>query len=229
VILPSLPGIGSLQYTLDRQATNLNNTYHDFGTDNTGVETAFSMWQQGVVVVTNVPAFLEDGAPVYPDEVNFRVELYTPPSLEGMQSYVDNPLVRNQEADQVVRGAIPCFVTVQAAIFRRQSASVDLDAMTTSIADLINGKDFNETLPVSQVTAAMHQYDIVRVALDDTSSDGLRLTGEILAADNSVISLSGDVLNVTTVQEPELLVAADTTVFTIDRRNIFLQEVVLGV
>jgi hypothetical protein len=33
---------------------------------------------------------------------------------------------------------------------------------------------------------------------------------------------------VATVEQPELLVAADTVVFTIDRRNIFLDEVVLG-
>lgn len=229
VILPQLPGIGSLEYTLQREATGLNETYHDFGTDNTAVETAFSIWQNGVVTVVNVPAFLEGSTPVYPEEVTFRVELYTPPSLTEMQNYVDNPLVRNQEADQVVRGAVPCFVTVEATIFRRQSASVDLDAMTNDIADLINGKDFNDTLPVSQVTAVMHQYDIVRVALDDKSTQGLRLTGEIVAADDSVITLRGDVLNVTTVEEPELLVAADTTVFTVDRRNIFLQEVVLGV
>jgi hypothetical protein len=167
VILPPQPGIGSLQYTLQREATGLNGTYHDFGTDNTAVETAFSIWQKGVVTVVNVPAFLEGGAAVYPDEVTFRVELYTPPSLMSMQNYVDDPLVRNQEADQVVRGAIPCFVTVEATIFRRQSASVDLDALTNSIADLINGKDFNEPLPVSQVTAVCHQYDIERVALDD--------------------------------------------------------------
>ena len=229
VILPQLPGIGSLQYTLQREATNLNETFHDFGTDNTAVETAFSLWQKGVVTVLNVPAFLQDGASVYPEEVNFRVELYTPPSLTEMQNFVDNPLVRNQEADQVVRGALPCFVTVEATIFRRQSASVDLDSLTNSIADLINGKDFNEPLPVSQVTAVCHQYDIERVALDDKSTQGLRLTGEITAADDSIITLGGDVLNVTTVEEPELLVAADTTVFTVDRRNIFLQEVVLGV
>jgi hypothetical protein len=228
IILPQLPGIGSLPYTLVREATGLSDTFHDFGSDNTAVETAFSLWQKGVVTVTDVPAFLSGSTPVYPDEVTFRVELYTPPSLTEMQNYIDNPTVRNQEADQVARGAVPCFVTVQGAVFRRQSATVDIDAMTNSVADLINSKDFGESLPVSQVTAALHQYDIIRVALDDQSSDGLRLTGEIEAPDGTIIAVGGDVLDIVTVEQPELLVSPMTTVFTVDRRNIFLEEVVVG-
>lgn len=229
VILPQLPGIGSLTYTVARSATGLTNTFHDFGSDNTAVETAFSVWQRGSITVMDVPAFLDDnGAVVYPDEVVFKVEVYTPPSLTSMQEYVDDPTVRNQEADQVVRGAVPCFVSVQGAVFRRQSASIDLDAMTDAVADLINRKDFGESLPVSQVTAVLHQFDIVRVALDDQSSEGLKLTGEIVAADESVITLSSDVLDIGTASQPELLVSPSTTVFTVDRRNVFLQEVVLN-
>lgn len=229
VILPSLPGIGSLQFSLTREATNLDDTYHDFGTDNTAIETAFSVWQKGVVTVTDVPAFLEDGASVYPDEVTFKVEVYTPPSLTEMQDRVDAPTVRNQEADQVVRGAIPCFITVEGTVFRRQSATVDMDAMVTDVANLINSKNFSSDLAVSQVTKVLHSYDIERVSLRSNSEESLRITGNIYAPDGSIISISGDTLNISTVADPSLLVTPDTVVFTVDRRSIFLEESVLGV
>jgi hypothetical protein len=223
-----MPGIGSLQFSVVREATGLNATYHDFGSDNTDIETAFSIWSKGVVTVTDVPAFLDGSTPVYPDEAEFQVELYTPPSLRAMQNMVDEPAVRNQEADHVVRGAIPCFVTVEGTVFRRQSASVDMDAMTTDVADLINAKDFDETLSVSQITKILHSYDIERVSLKENSADGLKLTGSIYAPDGSIINLSGDTLNVETVKDASLLITADTVVFTVDRRSIFLEEVVLG-
>ena len=68
-----------------------------------------------------------------------------------------------------------------------------------------------------------------RVSLDDKSAVGMRLEGEILAADGSVIPIAGDALDISTVQDSTLLVTPDTVIYAVDTRNIFLNEAVTGV
>jgi len=228
VILAEQPGIGSLEFTVAREAYGLSATFHDFVPENGAIETAFSAWQQALVTISGVPAFVEGGAAVYPDTAVFKTEIYTPPDLLAIQAAVDSAIVRNQEADQVVRGAIPCFISLQATVYRQQSATVDLVAVARALADYINSRDFGASLTVSQLSAIFHSFDITRVALDDKSSAGMRLTGEITAADGTIIEISGDSLDISTVDAPELLISADTVIFTVDPRNIFLNEVIIG-
>jgi len=229
VVLAEQPGIGSLAFTVARAAYGLSGTFHDFDPDNGAIETAFSAWQQAVITVSGVSSFVEDGQAVYPDTAVFKTEIYVPPDLLALQVAVDDATVRNQEADQVVRGAIPCFISLQATVYRLQSATVDLLEVADTLADYINSRDFNASLTVSQLSAIFHSFDIVRVALDSKSSAGMRLTGEITAADGTIIEISGDSLDISAVASPELLVSADTVVFAVDLRNIFLNEVIVAV
>jgi len=222
------PGVSST-FQLVRSATGLTETFHEIDPDNAAVEAAFSIWQQGTVTVTDVPALITGGVASYPDTLPFTVELYVPPQLTAMQSLVDDDTLRNQEADQIVRGAIPCLVSLKATVYRRQSAIVDLVALRNSLIDFINSKHFNDPLTISQLSAIFHSYDIVRVDLDDTSTAGLQMIGSIEAPDGTLIALSGDRLDVSLVARPDLLISADTVVFAADLRDIFLTESVISV
>ena len=145
-----------------------------------------------------------------------------------MQTLVDDDTLRNQEADQIVRGAIPCLVSLKATVYRRQSAVVDLVALGNSLADFINSKNFNDPLTISQLSAIFHSYDIVRVDLDDASTAGLQMVGSIEAPDGTLITLSGDRLDVSLAERPDLLISPDTVVFAADIRDIFLIESVIS-
>jgi hypothetical protein len=221
------PGVSST-FQLVRSGSGLPDTFHEIDPANAAVEAAYSVWQQGTVTVTNVPALIEGGVASYPATLPFTVELYVPPQLTAMQTLVDDDTLRNQEADQIVRGAIPCLVSLKATVYRRQSAVVDLVALGNSLADFINSKNFNDPLTISQLSAIFHSYDIVRVDLDDASTAGLQMVGSIEAPDGTLITLSGDRLDVSLAERPDLLISPDTVVFAADIRDIFLIESVIS-
>jgi hypothetical protein len=221
------PGMSST-FQLIRDGANLTDTFHEIDPDNAAVEAAFSVWQQGTVLVTNVPAMIEGGSASYPDTLPFTVELYVPPQLAAMQALVDADTLRNQEADQIIRGAIPCLVSLKATVYRRQNAVVDMVALRDSLAAFINSKNFNDPLTVSQLSAVFHSYDIVRVDLDDNSTAGIQMLGSIEAPDGTIISLSGDRLDVSLAERPDLLITPDTVVFASDIRDLFLTESVIS-
>ena len=221
------PGMSST-FTLVRDGSGLTDTFHEIDPANAAVEAAFSVWQKGTVTVTNVPALIVGGAATYPDTLPFTVEVYVPPQLAAMQAVVDGDTRRNQEADQIVRGAIPCLVSLRATVYRLQSAVVDYVAMANSLAAYINGKNFDDPLTLSQLSSVFHSYPIVRVDLDDTSTAGVQVLGSIQAPDGTMISLSGDRLDVELVKRADLLVTPDTTVFAADIRDIFLKDSVVS-
>jgi hypothetical protein len=109
------------------------------------------------------------------------------------------------------------FVTVTADVFRLVDADIDFEAIKDRLVEYVNGKNFNDVVTTSQVSAVLHEFEIIRVG-------SLRLEGEIRAADGTTRSLGGDVLDVGLVSDPQVLLAPDTSVFMLDRRDIFLTD-----
>jgi hypothetical protein len=220
----TLPVFGSFPFTDVRSTTNLAQTAHDFDPANGVVETAYTVFQEAAITVQNIPAVVVGGSPTFPDTTRLKVEIYLPPNLVNVQGFVDGDAVANLEADHVCRGAIPCFVTLQATLFRSKGVVLDQDAIKTAVMELINGKHFNSILTASQVSSVLHSFDIIRVGLEDTGSTGLRMQGRVRGADGVLRSIAGDGLDINAIRDPEALVAPESVVFTIDRRNIFLTE-----
>jgi hypothetical protein len=210
-----VPMLGSFPFTEERAAVGTAESFHDFDINNLVVETAYSVFQKSTVTVTDIPASIEDGSAVYPDTIRLKVELYSPANLTAMQAFVDNDNLRNLEGDHLVRGAIPCFVTISANVFHKKERPLDLNAVNTALADFVNAKDFGDTVTISQVSAVLHQFDIVRVS-------DLSLRGDIRAADGSSLSISGADIDPNKVRTPDLLVTPDTVVFMQDTRDIFI-------
>jgi hypothetical protein len=219
------PIIGSLPFTEVRSASGTEDTHHEFSPDNIVVETAFTVWQESTVTVTDVQAIVEGGSATYPDTLQFTVELFVPPDLSDIQSYIDYDTIRNLEADQVARGALVCLVSVQATLYHDPEVVLDLDLITQVIVDYINNKTFGEALTASEVTAIIHQFDVTRVNLDDASDAGLKLIGSIRDAAGNTVDLSGNILDINNVADPANFVTPNTVVFATDSRNIFLKDI----
>lgn len=212
-----LPVVGSFPFTEEPEAVNITDTFHDFDANNSVVETAYSVFQRRIVTITDVPPVTVSGTPTYPDTITVKVEIYSPKSLDLLQAFFDDDTVRNIEADHVVRGAIPFFVTITADVFRLVDADIDFEEMKDRLVEFVNSKNFNDVLTVSQVSAVLHEFEIIRVG-------ALSLEGEIRAADGTTRSLNGDVLDVGLISDPQVLLAPDTSVFMLDRRDIFLTD-----
>lgn len=200
---------GSFQpFTEVRTADDLSTSGHDFSASNAVIETAYTCWQGAILVVSNVPAS-KDGT--WATVRNFKLSIYRPSYLADIQDYVDDTELRNIESDCVVRGAIPCFVQISVPVYKLNSVTLDVQAMRQAIVDLVNHLPFGSALTTSQLASLMHTYDIVKVGMDAGPGE-LELLGVIRAADGTTISLTGNSVDLTSLNYPELLVTRNTTV-----------------
>jgi len=218
--------IGSFPFTDSRYPYMTDTTSHDFDTADEAagiIETYCSMWQASSFLVTDVPPVVANGVSSYPDTLSLKVEVYYPADMAAVQAVVDDPGAANKEADTVIRGALLCFVTVIANVYRKSNVALDLNAMKQSVADYINSKKFGESLTASQLAAVLHQYDIVKVNLDNSEA-GMQLQGQVRGADGVWHQVQGSNLDIADIADPYTLVSPRTTVFVADPRSIFITE-----
>lgn len=219
------PAIGSFPFTETRSGYQTGNTFHDFSAEagEQLVETAYTCWQQSTVVVTDVPPTVVDGVAANPDTLSLKVEIYMPVQLPEIQAFIDSKAVISKESDTVARSALLAFVTVTAQVYRKATVALDMTALTQAVADYINSKTFGETLTASQISSVLHQFDIVRVGLDNSDA-GMRLEASVRGADGVWRTMSGSDLDVSAVKDSAAEVTASTVLFVADPRSIFLTE-----
>jgi hypothetical protein len=223
----ALPIVGSLNFTEVRSSEDTSSTFHDFDPNNIVIETAFTVFQKSTVTVTDVPAIIEGSSSVFPDTLDMKIEVYAPRALEQIQDFADDDFVRNLESDHLVRGAVPCYVTLNATLFRSANVTLDLDVIRAALVNFINVKNFGDILTTSQLATVMHQFDIIRIGLGDRSDIGFQMEGRVQGADGNLRLITGDVIDISMVSEPESLITPKTVVFFADPRNIFLSERVI--
>ena len=219
------PAIGSFPFTEARSGYQVGNTFHDFSPESTQqtIETGYSVWQASTIVVTDVPSVVTAGVASYPDKLDLKVELYMPDQLMEIQAYIDSKAVINKESDTVAKSALLAFVTVTANVYRKATVVLDMPAMTQAVADYINSKTFGETLTTSQLSSVMHQFNIIRVDLDNSSA-GMRLEASVRGTDGLWRTMSGSDLDVNNIKDARAEVTANTVIFVADPRSIFLTE-----
>lgn len=219
------PALGGFPFTDTRRSWQTGNSSHDFSADvgQQALETAYSVWQASTVVVTNIPAILEQGAVGYPETLQLKVELYVPAGLREIQAFVDSKAIANKESDTVVKSALLAFVTMKANVYRKPSVTLSMTELTQAVVDYINAKTFGETITTSQLSSVMHQFNIVKVGLE-VSDPGMRLEASVRGADGVWRTMSGSDLDVMNIKDSQALVSPNTVLFVADPRNIFLTE-----
>jgi hypothetical protein len=209
-----LPTLGSYAFSEVRSSSGVNDTFHDIDKAVTS-EIAFSVWQKSVVVVTGVPS--TDAAR------EFKVELYTAPGLVALQDYVDSSAIRNLEADYVIRCPLICMVEVQAIAYYSAAYPIDLGQMKTNLAALINTRPFGYTLTRSEITNQMISDGATRIDL--SHGTGMELKGQVIDGNGIRHELTGDALDIRTVEDTDALLVPETVVFGVEEDKLSIEVI----
>lgn len=132
------------------------------------------------------------------------------PNILDIQTLFLSPNEQIVCADYLVKAAIPCYVSVDLKLHRR-NASVELpvDKIKQDIFNYINNIRFGEHLYVSNIIDICHNYDVKYVELPVT------LTGEIYTNHSSLISIKdNDILRIP--NRVDVGVSEKTTIFITD-------------
>jgi hypothetical protein len=149
---------------------------------------------------------LSAGVEVY----DFDVVVSLQPNITEIQDLFLTSSERIVCADYLIKGAVPCYITVDLKVYKKNALSViPLETLKQDIFNYVNSLKFGENLNVSEIIKICHKYDISHVKLPVT------VNGDIYSQDSSVISISSrDVLEIPTNLAKG--VSPKTTAFVID-------------
>lgn len=243
IVLPECPGFyavryvgpaedpgryGSFQHRLVRGAVPGASEDHDFvvtpdpapdgvddGNPGSVCETAWSAYQDGVVVVYADLAYEGEGAERQAaGSRQFKVELYWTDGIEALQELIDSPEVRNVAADYVVRTPAICLVGMTAPLRLKVGSSATASDLEQAVMDYINSRSFTGSLTRSELANVLIQHGAESVDLSDA---GMHLTGRICGADGVWYYLEGDSLDVSAVGPERAMIAPGTVVFAAEQ------------
>ena len=210
----SIATLGSYAFIDTRVADGVADTSHDIDPANAMIETAGTCFQKAILTITGVP---------YTEAAHqFKVELYVCPNLKDLQDYVDSPEVQNVEADYLMRAPFVCMVGMKARAYYLLSYPVDITALRQTITDYINNNMYKLVLTRSELATLMLNAGMSRV---DMSNTGMILQGIVRDAAGTIRRLSGDVLDIKTVEDQYNLLTDDTIVFGTELARITIEAV----
>ena len=210
----SLVVAGSYPFTEVRSATGLTDTRHDIDAENSVIETAYTRYQQGTVVVTGVP----DGAATHA----FKLELYAPDGIATIQDFVDGVSVRNVEADYIVRSPLMCMVNLRAPVSCSRLNPVSEAALNAALVSYINSRNFVQRLTRSELVNVLLSAGATRV---DLSGIGMTLNGVVRDAAGNIVTLTGDSLDLESVVSTSTMLAPETVVFATEPNQLKIEVV----
>jgi len=214
----TLVPIGSYPFIETRGCIPVNTIPHDIIESNKLIETAYTKYQDTVIIVNNVTTPPLENHP-------FKVEIYTTPRLAEIQAYVDSPTVKNQTADCLVRAPLLCLVAIGLTVEKASTSTVTVEDIRNNLLNYINAKSFTEKLTQSEIIGQLYTLDIKYVDLSNDPIYGFRLRAQVRGADGSIKTMYGTNnpnMSILDVQDPSILITPDTTVFAIEPTDIFI-------
>jgi hypothetical protein len=146
---------------------------------------------------------------------DYSVTFRSMPLVKDIQDFLDGRGVRNPAGDVLVRGAVPCFMSVNFSLRKYSGASApNTDAIRLAVATAVNKLGFIGELHASTIS------DAIQGTLDsDVSIAKIDLFGRIVRPDGTLrIIRDGDVLNVP--DEPALGVSGRTVAFLLNPADV---------
>ncbi len=141
--------------------------------------------------------------------VTYDVDLQYMPTIEAINTFATDPLIRPAGQDLMVRAGIPCVVSVGATIrIPSGVASPDLDALKQSIADAVNALPFGTP---SLSSFVIHRAVAAVVTRGDVVNTTMRAT--VLAPEGVDINL-GTTVELTLPDRSDIGVGPANTFFT---------------
>jgi hypothetical protein len=116
--------------------------------------------------------------PVSTPTPTFTIQCIAIPDLTAMQGYFLNDNTRIPCSDYLVKGIVPCMVSVNLSLVQNNAGDItpaNITALQAAIFNYVNGLGSGEPVAASQIVNLCHQYPIARVDLP------VVLNGTILA------------------------------------------------
>lgn len=202
----------SLDFSAVRTA-DVSGTWHDIDVSEGPSEAFNTVWQGFGVELAEVPSG-DDGE--WAQERPFKVTAYCLPQSEDLQAYVDRDDARNVAADVVVRCPIVCNVSVNAVVHYDPRNPMDANKARTSIRSFINGLGFVGRLTRSDIVQILKNLGAVSVDMPNKDM----LYGALHDALGARHVISGDALDISSIEDGAAMLSKDTVVFAAEDRNI---------
>ena len=208
--------LSSLAFTAERTA-DVSGTWHDIDSStpyNTAVEAFNTVWQGFGILLDDVPEDIDGGG--WSDTRNFKVTVYCMPLAKEIQDFVDRDDVRSVSTDVVVRCPIVCSVSVNAVASYDPKNPVDESLAKSKIRKYINNLGFVGRLTRSEVVQILKNLGAVTVEMPNQNM----LFGELHDAAGERHVLSGDALDISSIEDGAAMLTKDTVVFCAEERNV---------
>ena len=207
--------LSTLAFDAERTA-DVSGTWHDIDGSvpaKAAVEAFNTVWQGFKIFLDEVPADLE-GA--WSDTRNFKVTAYCMPLAQEIQDFVDRDDVRSVSTDVVARCPIVCGVSVNAVVSYDPKNPVDESIAKSKIRTYINNLGFVGRLTRSEIVQILKNLGAVSVEMPNQDM----LYGELHDATGKRHVLSGDALDISSIEDGSAMLTKDTVVFCAEERNV---------
>jgi len=177
-------------------------------------EAAFSKYQTAIIQFLDTDTDVS-AAVAGTTQVEYDVTFSHMPLIADLQDFCGGREVRNPAGDVLVKGAVPCFLSVNFTIKKPSTASnPNLEAIQDALALEVNSLGFAGRLHASRVTDTVSSFLTNSLALSD-----IDMFGRIVSPDGTDVFIrDDDVLEVP--NQPDDLVTAQTVIFILERGNI---------
>ena len=172
------------------------------------------MWQGFGILLDDVPEDIDGGG--WSDTRNFKVTAYCMPLAKEIQDFVDRDDVRSVSTDVVVRCPIVCGVSVNAVVSYDPKNPVDEATAKSKIRSYINNLGFVGRLTRSEIVQILKNLGAVSVEMPNQDM----LFGELHDAAGKRHVLSGDALDISSIEDGTVMLTKDTVVFCAEERNV---------
>lgn len=159
---------------------------------NNKYEARFSKYQTASVVIDFEESEYEMNSILIGGTTDFDILVTYQPNLGEIQNLFLDPEERILCADYLVKAMIPCFVSVDLTLERKDSfTAFPLDKLKQDIYKYINSLKIGEDLQSSKIIDLCHNYNVKKVRLP------IKVTGEIYTNHSTTLSItSKDTLSI---------------------------------
>lgn len=175
------------------------------------LEAGYSRYQSGYLTFTD--AFDTGETLTVGDTVDYAVTGILTPSIAVLQDFLDSATLRPVAGDVVVRGAVPCFLSVDLRFDTELSTAVR-DSIQTAVAKYVNGLGFSGAVYASAIAAL-----VMPLVPSGVNLRRIRLTGILFRPDGTTaVFRDRELLQIP--DESAQMVSSKTTVFYLDPSSV---------
>lgn len=156
------------------------------------------------------------------DTAVYNVSILAMPQIDELQDLLSSNANRHRMADTLVKGSVPCFLTLNFEIRKQPGeADPDVSAIANDLADWVNNLGYVRRLYGSAVSKRIHNY-----LAEGQAIGPIEMFGRIRRPDGSTAFIR-DAAILTVPDDPVRMVTHRTVGFILDPRNVGIDIITL--